>query len=87
MLCSDNECSDGIAEGNTHDVSSSAFVDYLSDFAVESSVRQSLLLGRVNFDNYTVFWVIFVQKFCELGLAFDSERFLHEAAGSRAISF
>jgi hypothetical protein len=30
---------------------------------------------------------VLVQKLCEFRFAFSAERFLHEAAGSRAISF
>ena len=45
MLCSDDDFSHGVTLGNTHYVAATTFVDHFADFAVESSVRKSLLLS------------------------------------------
>ena len=87
MFGANYDLASGVALCNLNDVSASPFIQNLADFAVEPSVWQGFLLGRVNFDDDAVFWFVLVQELGKLRFTFQSERFLHEAAGSRAISF
>ena len=87
MFSPDDKFSDRISESNTHDVAAASFVNYFADFAVESSMGQGFLLGRVYFDYDACACFVFVEELCELRFSFFSNRFPHETAGSRTISF
>ena len=50
MLGSNDNFTHGIALGNAHEVAATTFAGDFADFAVKTSVRQTLLLRGVNFD-------------------------------------
>ena len=87
MLSTNYDFSSGVALCNLNDIGTSSFVQDFADFAMEPSMGQSLLLGRVNFDYDTIFGFVLVQEFGKLWFSFHSERFPHEAAGTRTIAF
>ena len=87
MLSTNYKFSGGVALCNLNDIGTSTFVQDFADFAVKSPMRQSLLLGRVNLDDNTVFGFVLVQELGKLWFSFRSERFPHEAAGTRTIAF
>jgi hypothetical protein len=87
MLSSSDDFSDRVSLSYSHHVSAASLINNLADFAVEPSVRQSLLLGRIYLDYDTCAKRVVVEELCEFRFSLISDSFPHKTAGSRAISF
>ncbi len=62
MLSSNDNFTHRVALGNAHEVGAATFAGDFADFAVKTSVRQTLLLGGVDFDYDTGTRCVVVEK-------------------------